>query len=69
MADSRALVCLRSQAARDGVVYVEAEFGPAPYMPALPHTLQPLASLNGAVEFVGQRQRRRLMEGVCRANP
>lgn len=58
-----------AQAAREGVVYVEAEFGPTPYMPALPHTLQPLASLHNAVEFVGQRQRRRLMEGVCRAVP
>lgn len=54
-----------SQAAREGVVYVEAEFGPAPYMPSLPHTQQPLASLEGAVEFVGQRQRSRLLAGVC----
>jgi len=54
-----------AQAARDGVVYVEAEFGPVPYMPALPHTQQPLASLDRAVEFVGQRQRQRLLAGVC----
>ena len=56
-----------AQAARDGVVYVEAEFGPAPYMPLLPHTVQPLASLDAAVEFVGQRQRSRLLKGACRA--
>lgn len=55
-----------SQATREGVVYVEAEFGPAPYMPVLPHTQQPLASLDAAVEFVGQRQRARLLAGVCR---
>lgn len=55
-----------SQAARgDAVVYVEAEFGPAPYMPQLPHTQQPIASLDAAVEYVGQRQRARLLAGVC----
>ena len=47
------------------MVRIEAEFGPSPYMPALPHTQMPLADLDAAVEFVGRRELARLQGGAC----
>eukprot|EP00628_Pelagophyceae_sp_CCMP2097_P018732 CAMPEP_0206844876 /NCGR_PEP_ID=MMETSP0975-20121206/24199_1 /ASSEMBLY_ACC=CAM_ASM_000399 /TAXON_ID=483370 /ORGANISM="non described non described, Strain CCMP2097" /LENGTH=344 /DNA_ID=CAMNT_0054387443 /DNA_START=46 /DNA_END=1080 /DNA_ORIENTATION=+ len=46
-------------------VYIEAEFGPTPYMPALPHTRQPVGDLDAAVEFIGHRQVGRVLAGEC----
>jgi hypothetical protein len=57
-----------SQHARGVPVLIEAEFGPAPYMPALPHTGMPLADLTKAVEFVGRRQVERFANGACDAS-
>mmetsp|Transcript_31613 Transcript_31613/g.100365 ORF Transcript_31613/g.100365 Transcript_31613/m.100365 type:complete len:204 (-) Transcript_31613:212-823(-) len=57
-----------AQAAREGVVRIEAEFGPAPYMPALPYTEAPVADLERVVDFITRRQHGRLVaDGVCQA--
>jgi len=48
-----------------GRVRVEAEFGPAPYMPVLPHTDMPIADLAAVVDYVGKRQIKRLANGEC----
>jgi hypothetical protein len=34
-----------------GIIFVSPEYGPAPYMPSKPHTLEPVASLPKAVWF------------------
>lgn len=58
-------VIYRAQAKRGGVVRVEAEFGPAPYMPTLPYTEQPVSDLSKAVDYISQRQMNRLIAGEC----
>jgi len=55
----------RAAAARGRRIRVEAEFGPAPYMPSLPFTRAPVADLEAAVDFVGRRQMKRLESVEC----
>lgn len=58
----------KQQASGSGsVVRVEAEFGPAPYMPALPFTQADMADLDANVEYIGRRQMKRLENGECQA--
>ena len=58
-----------AQARAGKVVRLEAEFGPQPYMPSLPHTNVPVADLDAAVEYIGRRQMRRLHDGECGVQP
>ena len=59
----------QAQARAGKVVRLEAEFGPQPYMPSLPHTNVPVADLDAAVEYIGRRQMRRLHDGECGVQP
>ena len=54
-----------SAASTPSVVRIEAEFGPTPYMPRLPHTNMDMADLDRAVEYIGRRQMKRLENGEC----
>ena len=56
-----------NQQARNVPVLIEAEYGPSPYMPSLPHTGMPVSDLAHVVEFVGRRQVSRFKDGVCKA--
>jgi hypothetical protein len=35
----------------NGICYISPEYGPAPYLPLVPHTQEPVASLTGAVGY------------------
>jgi sugar phosphate isomerase/epimerase len=44
-------VLLQTMIARDGDCFVSPEYGPPPYLPVLPGTQEPVASLPGAVAY------------------
>jgi sugar phosphate isomerase/epimerase len=44
-------VLLQTMIARDGDCFVSPEYGPPPYLPVMPGTQEPVASLTGAVAY------------------
>ena len=54
-----------AQRKRGAPLLIEAEYGPAPYMPVLPYTNQPVAHLESVVESIGRRQVTRVANGAC----